>query len=83
MLILHASQRQQFDRLAARAQKVAQTDPAQARTLWAQIDHAAVDDAPVIPLFAGSATTFVSARVGNYQQDIHLEGPLLDQIWVR
>lgn len=72
-----------IDTLAARAQAATPTDPAQARALWTQIDHAVVDDAPVIPTYTGTETTFVSTRVGNYQEDIQLHGPFLDQIWIR
>jgi YVTN family beta-propeller protein len=70
------------DKLATEAQAEQLTDPATARTLWAQVDRAVTDQAPWVPVFNGSWTVFVSSRVGNSQ--VHANyGPLLDQMWVR
>jgi DNA-binding SARP family transcriptional activator/ABC-type transport system substrate-binding protein/streptogramin lyase len=58
------------------------TDPYAANRLWAKIDHAIVDRAPVVPLISHKSLDFVSKRVGNYESD-PLSGVLLDQLWVR
>jgi ABC-type transport system substrate-binding protein len=70
------------DQLAARAQAAQLTDPATARTLWAQVDRIVTGQAPWVPVFSQASTTFVSARVGNYQES-SIYGPLLAQMWVR
>jgi YVTN family beta-propeller protein len=70
------------DMLASQAQAAEPTDPAAARTLWAQVDRAVTDQAPWAPVFNSSWTVFVSARTGNCQVDTSY-GPLLDQMWVR
>jgi peptide/nickel transport system substrate-binding protein len=70
------------DQLASQAQAAQQADPAAARRLWAQVDRVVTGQAPWVPIFNRSATVFVSARVGNYQES-PVYGPLLDQIWVR
>jgi peptide/nickel transport system substrate-binding protein len=72
----------QIDTLANRAQAEQLTDPAAARTLWAQIDHTVTSQAPWVPIFNQAPTVFVSSRAGNYQASPYY-GPLLDQIWVR
>jgi hypothetical protein len=69
------------DQLASQAQAAQLTDPATARTLWAQVDHIITDQAPWVPIFNFATASFVSARVGNYQQSF--VGPLLDEMWVR
>jgi ABC-type transport system substrate-binding protein len=46
------------------------------------VDRVVTRQAPWVPIFNRSATVFVSARVGNYQES-PVYGPLLDQIWVR
>jgi ABC-type transport system substrate-binding protein len=72
------------DQLISEAQAEQQTDPAAARKLWASVDRLATDQAPWVPLYNESPTvSFVSARVGNYQESTWYQGPLLDQIWVQ
>jgi peptide/nickel transport system substrate-binding protein len=70
------------DALAAKAQTTQLTDPAAARSLWAQVDRMVTDRAPWVPVLNEARAGFVSARVGNYQ-----ESPaytyLVDQMWVR
>jgi hypothetical protein len=39
------------------------------------------DLAPVVPMLNDRSVAFVSKRVGNVQN--HIEGPLLDQLWVK
>ena len=70
------------DQLASQAQAAQLTDPATARTLWAQVDRNVTDQAPWVPIFSFALAYFVSARVGNYQQSPSV-GPLLDEMWVR
>jgi YVTN family beta-propeller protein len=70
------------DKLAGQAQAAQLTDAAAARSLWAQVDRIVTDQAPWVPILNRASTTFVSARVGNYQESPEY-GPLLDQIWVR
>jgi YVTN family beta-propeller protein len=70
------------DHLASQAQAAQLTDPATARRLWAQVDRTVTDQAPWVPILNQAATTFVSARIGNYQES-PIYGPLLDQLWVR
>ena len=70
------------DELARHAQAEQLTDPARARTLWAQVDRMVTDQAPWAPFLNIGPTVFVSARVRNYQASPEY-GPLLDQIWIR
>jgi YVTN family beta-propeller protein len=70
------------DELARQAQAAQLTDPAAARRLWAQVDRIVTDQAPWVPILNQAFTTFVSARVGSYQESPEY-GPLLDQMWVR
>ena len=70
------------DQLASRAQAAQLTDPATARSLWAQVDRTVTDQAPWVPILSQGSTTFVSARTANYQES-PIYGPLLDQMWVR
>jgi ABC-type transport system substrate-binding protein len=70
------------DQLASQAQALQVTDPAAARRAWAQLYRLVSNQAPVVPIFTGSITVFVSARAANYQEQ-PIYGPLLDQIWVR
>jgi ABC-type transport system substrate-binding protein len=70
------------DNLTSEAQTAQLTDSATARSLWAQADRLAADQAPLVPFYDTAAAGFVSARVGNYQAS-PVYGPLLDQMWVR
>jgi YVTN family beta-propeller protein len=65
-----------------RALALQTTDPYAANQLWAQIDHAIVDQAPVVPLITHKQLDFVSKRVGNYEYNPQW-GVLLDQLWVK
>lgn len=42
------------------------TDQAAADKLWAEIDRATMEKAPVVPLFTPKRVDFVSKRIGNY-----------------
>jgi peptide/nickel transport system substrate-binding protein len=66
------------------ALKLAQTDPAGANRLWAQVDHATTDQAPLVALYVSNRLDFVSKRVGNYQFNPSVTGDfLIDQAWVK
>jgi peptide/nickel transport system substrate-binding protein len=65
-----------------RALALQTTDPYLANQLWARIDRAIVDRAPVAPLFTLKELNIVSRRVGNYQYNPQW-GALIDQLWVR
>ncbi len=65
-----------------RALTLQTTDPYLANQLWARIDRAIVDRAPVVPLFTLKELDIVSRRVGNYQYNPQW-GVLIDQLWVR
>jgi len=71
-----------IDARIGRALALQTTDPNRANQLWAQIDRAIVDQAPVVPLITHRQMEFVSNRVGNYQYNPQW-GILLDQLWVR
>ena len=61
------------DRLASQAQAAQLTDPATARRLWAQVDRLVTDQAPWVSILSHAPATFVSARIGNYQQSSTLD----------
>src|SRR5439155_20974893 len=65
-----------------RALELQTTDPYLANQLWARLDRALVDKAPVVPLFTLKTLDLVSRRVGNYQYSMQW-GALLAQLWVR
>ena len=71
------------DQLVSQAQAAQHTNPAAARSLWAQADRVITGQAPWVPIFNRSSTWFVSARVRNCQESPYYAGPLLDQMWVR
>jgi len=70
------------DKLASQALAAQLTDPAAARSLWAQVDHIVTDQAPYVPTFNVGMAEFASPRAGHYQIS-PVYGPLLDQMWVR
>ena len=70
------------DKLAGQAQAAQLTDPAAARTSVGPGRPHRHRPGTMGPDPQPASTTFVSARVGNYQASPEY-GPLLDQIWVR
>jgi len=70
------------DALAAKAEAAQLTDPAAARSLWAQVDRLVADQAPWVPVLNEARVGFVSSRVGNFQ-DSPAYTYLVDQMWVR
>jgi len=71
-----------IDREMARAQSLSGSDPVQANTLWARIDHELTDLGPWVPYANRLFLEVVSERVGNYQWHPQWT-TLLDQLWVR
>ena len=71
-----------LDQRAVTATTLMATDPGAALRDWTQIDQTITDQALVVPMFNPIASTFVSARVGNYQSN-QILGALLSQLWVR
>jgi peptide/nickel transport system substrate-binding protein len=49
-----------------KALKTGITDPEAANTIWAQVDHAMVDQAVWVPLFNPKLIDFVSSRITNH-----------------
>ena len=64
-----------------RALTLQTTDLYLANQLWARIDRAIVNQAPVVPLATLEQVDIVSSRVGNYQYQPQW-GVMLDQLWV-
>jgi peptide/nickel transport system substrate-binding protein len=71
-----------IDSRMSEAARLQSTDPASANELWAQIERALVDEAPLVPLINPALVELVSDRLGNYQRHPVL-GLLLSRIWVR
>jgi peptide/nickel transport system substrate-binding protein len=71
-----------IDRMIERARELQVMDPPAANALWARIDRAIVNAAPVAPLYVPKAFDLVSKRVGNYEYSPQY-GVLIDQLWVR
>jgi YVTN family beta-propeller protein len=71
-----------LDQRAATATTLMATDPGAALRAWPGIDRTITAQALVVPMFNPIFSTFVSARVGNYQSN-QIWGALLSQLWVR
>jgi YVTN family beta-propeller protein len=71
-----------LDQRAASATTLMATDPGAALRAWTEIDRTISDEALVVPVVNPIASTFVSARVGNYQSNQTM-GALLSQLWVK
>src|SRR3954447_17504761 len=66
------------------ALKLAQTDQDGANKLWAQVDKATTDQAPLVSLFVANRLDFVSKRLGNFQFNPSVTGNfMIDQAWVK
>jgi peptide/nickel transport system substrate-binding protein len=70
-----------IDRTIAQAREAQASAPASATPLWTRVDHALVDEAPMIPMVVPENLDLVSPRVGNYQNN-PAWGVLLDQLWI-
>lgn len=71
-----------LDRIMDAALNAQNVDPARSRALWAELNGRVTDDASLIPVSYWDRDTFISKRVGNYQ-DNGIWGPLYEQMWVR
>jgi ABC-type transport system substrate-binding protein len=71
--------RPEFD---ARMEQAAGTRGPEAIDLWRRVDAALAAAAPTVPLLNWSTTSVTAERVGNYQAH-PLQGPLLEQLWVK
>jgi DNA-binding SARP family transcriptional activator/ABC-type transport system substrate-binding protein len=70
------------DNQIGRALALQSSDPYLAGRLWARIDRAVVDEAPVAPLYTLKEVDIASRRVGNYQYNPQW-GVLFGQLWLR
>ncbi|MEP6648877.1 MAG: ABC transporter substrate-binding protein [Lapillicoccus sp.] len=73
---------QAVEATAAEARALASTDPIGALETWARVDQMLVDTAAVIPTDAQVGTVVVSPEVGNVLLR-PINGPILDQMWVK
>ncbi|HEY6759117.1 MAG TPA: ABC transporter substrate-binding protein [Baekduia sp.] len=71
----------QTDRLMQRAGGLRSTDPG-VEDLWSRVDRRITDQAAVVPLVNPQGVSFVSRRVGNFQNSRQWAA-LLDQLWVK
>lgn len=67
---------------ARMAEAMAVPDPEQAAPLWAAIDRAVTDAAPIVPLLVPRTINVASARVGHFLYNIQFRW-LVAQSWVR
>ena len=63
--------------IAAQAQ-----NPAEATTLWQQVERALLAQAPFVPTYTRSNVDLIAKRVGNFQYNPQW-GVLLSQLWVK
>jgi peptide/nickel transport system substrate-binding protein len=62
----------------------AQTDQDKANQMWAQVDKATTDQAPLVALFVANRLDFVSKRLGNFEFNPSVTGNfMIDQAWVK
>ncbi|WP_180899096.1 ABC transporter substrate-binding protein [Martelella soudanensis] len=73
---------EEIDAKMAEAMQTAVTDPEGANKLWAEIDKAFMEQAPVAPLFTPKNVDFTSKRVGNFIFSNQFRW-LIDQSWVQ
>nr|WP_272214687.1 ABC transporter substrate-binding protein [Marinicella sp. W31]MDC2880008.1 ABC transporter substrate-binding protein [Marinicella sp. W31] len=71
-----------IDAKMTEAMQTAVTDPESANKLWAEIDKAFMEQAPVAPLFTPKNVDFTSKRVGNFIFSNQFRW-LIDQSWVQ
>jgi YVTN family beta-propeller protein len=71
-----------IDKQIGRALALQSSDSYLAGRLWARIDRAVVDDAPVAPLYTLKEVDIASRRVGNFQYNPQW-GVLFGQLWLR
>jgi peptide/nickel transport system substrate-binding protein len=71
-----------IDKQIERALALQSRDSYLANRLWARIDRAVVDEAPVAPLYTVKEVDIASRRVGNFQYNPQW-GVLFGQLWLR
>ncbi|MBP0616860.1 ABC transporter substrate-binding protein [Jiella mangrovi] len=71
-----------LDKRMAEAMQTAVTDPEAANKMWAKLDKAFMEQAPVAPLFTPKNVDFVSKRVGNFIFSNQFRW-VIDQSWVQ
>jgi peptide/nickel transport system substrate-binding protein len=71
-----------IERQIGRALALQSSDPYLANRVWARIDRAVVDEAPVAPLYTLKQVDIASRRVGNFQYNPQW-GVLFGQLWLR
>jgi ABC-type transport system substrate-binding protein/DNA-binding SARP family transcriptional activator/streptogramin lyase len=72
-----------IDELVAHAKSAELTNPPEALSLWGQVDHRIMDDAPVVPTANEVIDAFTSTRVGNVQTSPASLPILIGQMWVK
>ena len=73
---------QAIDAEMHRALTTAATSEAAANTIWAKVDRAVTDQAPVVPLFTPKNVDFVSKRLGNYTYSDQVR-MVFSKVWVQ
>jgi peptide/nickel transport system substrate-binding protein len=71
-----------IDKQIGRALTIQSSDSYLANRMWARIDRAVIDEAPVAPLYTLKQVDIASRRVGNFQYNPQW-GALLGQLWLR
>jgi len=71
-----------IEKQIGRALALQSSDSYRANRLWARIDRAVVDEAPVAPLYTLKEVDITSRRVGNFQYNPQW-GVLFGQLWLR
>jgi peptide/nickel transport system substrate-binding protein len=71
-----------IEKQIGRALALQSSDSYLADRLWARVDRAVVDAAPVAPLYVLKEVDFASRRVGNFQYNPQW-GVLFGQLWLR
>ena len=65
-----------------KALSLAQTNPTEANSIWAQVDHAVTDQAPWVDMYNPKQIDFLSSRVHGYQWNPQWY-ILIDQQWLK
>ena len=72
----------ELDKRMQAAMNLGVAEPKAAEAEWAKIDQAAMEDAPLVPLFTPKRVDFVSKRVGNFIFSNQYQW-VMSQAWVR
>ena len=71
------------DRLMRRARALETTQPARAAQFWARVDRLFTRSGAAVAYANTANMSIVGPRLGDYESDPQLGGPLLDQLWIR